>query len=1079
LKSLPDSVSGSTYGAEEAAAEDTVEEETAEETAGEEELLEEEVVEEGEGEEEVLEEEVVEEEIEEELEEELAEDEEITEEELAESLDEGFETAAGGDTDLGGDTPPPPPPPSGDDGGDDGDDVDLFGGTDDDDDAAAAEAQRLATADAPELTVGPISGDEDQEGGIPLNISVASTDEVGNETLSITISDLPDGATLSAGNDNGDGSWTLTEGELDGLSLITAQDYYGDSVLSVTATSTVDGEGGASASTTGSIAVSVADVEEPVPSAGTDGNDVLVGTSGDDEISGLGGDDVIMGLDGDDVLYGQGVGEGGETPVFVDNNTIATAQVIARSDFGVAYSSDVGDASLPRVSIEALHDNRSDVDFYAFTLEAGERLTLDIDYARNQGDSFDSMLWFYDSEGNQLTMDDDTSTSYGGGGSVHSYGSYIEYTVPTAGIYYAAVTGYYQNPFGGGESYYDGGDYVLNVSIDPTTDSTGFGDAPQTIIGNDLGYVPGDDDVLVGGGGDDTLFGGEGTDTAVFSGIFADYTLAIDGLTGNVTVIDNIAGRDGTDILSDIELLEFDDRIVMLEDATFNYLTVDDTRTNISNLTVLDDMTVEGQGDVTNALSGTVYVDGDFTLDDDAVATNYGTVTVDDDLWLYDDASVTNYGAVTVYDDIALYDNASFDNYGTVTVEYDDLALEDNASFTNYGTVTVEYDDLQTRDNASFENYGTVDIQDEYLEVWGSSSFTNYGTGTVDVDEDLEVYDDASFVNYGQINVDDELQVESWGEGGGDSPSFQNYGTIDVDNDLDVGGWSDTSATFTNYVAGTIDVADELNVWGSGSFDNLGTLTIGGDLDLDYDASFTNAGTLTIGDDLELSNDASFTNTVTVTVGDNVSLGEDTVYNATIGESSTSLVVGGDMVMGGALNISLADGSEVNFGGQYNVLSWGGVGSGFFDSIGGLLDTDDGALFDPIFSTDGLTVTALDVTDSNVFVGTDESDVLFGGIDDDFLFGGGGRDIFTFDADAGDDVVVDFGIDDALVFEGFSGDDVVVAFNAETHETVIGATNEGGDSVEVTLRAQEGSGYSVSEDVDGNTVVTLDVPLIN
>ncbi len=161
------------------------------------------------------------------------------------------------------------------------------------------------------------------------------------------------------------------------------------------------------------------------------------------------------------------------------------------------------------------------------------------------------------------------------------------------------------------------------------------------------------------------------------------------------------------------------------------------------------------------------------------------------------------------------------------------------------------------------------------------------------------------------------------------------------------------------------------------------------------------------------------------------------------------------------------------------MLSWGGVGSGFFDSIGGLLDTDDGALFDPVFSTDGLTVTALDVTDSNVFVGTDESDVLFGGIDDDFLFGGDGRDIFTFDADAGDDVVVDFGIDDALVFEGFSGDDVVVAFNAETHETVIGATNEGGDSVEVTLRAQEGSGYSVSEDVDGNTVVTLDVPLIN
>ena len=93
LKALPESAGGSTYGAEEA--------------AGEEELLDEEVAEEGEGEEEILEEELAEEEI---LEEEVVEEEceeEITEDELAESLDEGFETAAGGDTDLGGDVPPP------------------------------------------------------------------------------------------------------------------------------------------------------------------------------------------------------------------------------------------------------------------------------------------------------------------------------------------------------------------------------------------------------------------------------------------------------------------------------------------------------------------------------------------------------------------------------------------------------------------------------------------------------------------------------------------------------------------------------------------------------------------------------------------------------------------------------------------------------------------------------------------------------------------------------------------------------------------------------------------------------------
>jgi len=63
-------------------------------------------------------------------------------------------------------------------------------------------------------------------------------------------------------------------------------------------------------------------------------------------------------------------------------------------------------------------------------------------------------------------------------------------------------------------------------------------------------------DTLRGGAGNDTLDGGAGTDTAVFSGVFGDYIVS-STTAGDITVI----GPDGSDLLRNIELLEFDDQI--------------------------------------------------------------------------------------------------------------------------------------------------------------------------------------------------------------------------------------------------------------------------------------------------------------------------------------------------------------------------------------------------------------------------------------------------------------------------------------------------------------------------------------
>ena len=75
--------------------------------------------------------------------------------------------------------------------------------------------------------------------------------------------------------------------------------------------------------------------------------------------------------------------------------------------------------------------------------------------------------------------------------------------------------------------------------------------------GDDLLYLGIGDDTVTGGAGNDTIDGGAGIDIAIFSGDQADYsiTTTVSGLTETIT----ISGTDGTDTLTNIETLRFDD----------------------------------------------------------------------------------------------------------------------------------------------------------------------------------------------------------------------------------------------------------------------------------------------------------------------------------------------------------------------------------------------------------------------------------------------------------------------------------------------------------------------------------------
>jgi len=82
----------------------------------------------------------------------------------------------------------------------------------------------------------PAYGLEDTAIALDIQSKLADTD--GSEALSIEISGVPDGASLSAGTDNGDGSWTLGPDQLEGLTFTPPADFNGALTLTVEATAT-------------------------------------------------------------------------------------------------------------------------------------------------------------------------------------------------------------------------------------------------------------------------------------------------------------------------------------------------------------------------------------------------------------------------------------------------------------------------------------------------------------------------------------------------------------------------------------------------------------------------------------------------------------------------------------------------------------------------------------------------------------------------------------------------------------------------------------------------------------------------
>ena len=117
-----------------------------------------------------------------------------------------------------------------------------------------------SVADAAELSTTDVSGNEDS--AIALSISTGLVDVDGSESISeITLSNVPDGAILSAGTDNGDGTWTLAAGDLDSLTVTPAENSFENFELEVAVTTT---DGDSTQTVNSSFNVEVASVNDAV-----------------------------------------------------------------------------------------------------------------------------------------------------------------------------------------------------------------------------------------------------------------------------------------------------------------------------------------------------------------------------------------------------------------------------------------------------------------------------------------------------------------------------------------------------------------------------------------------------------------------------------------------------------------------------------------------------------------------------------------------------------------------------------------------------------------------------------------------
>ena len=251
-------------------------------------------------------------------------------------------------------------------------------------------------------------------------------------------------------------------------------------------------------------------------------NDILTGDGNANTLRGGGGIDTLIGGGGDDILYAGAPGLTGGAPDIVKGQGTANASIFAAvslaGGFDLAARPDVANSTtIPHATVVAT--THGGVEYYSFTVQAGETVTFDIDAA-----SFDTTLRLFTSVGSELANNDD------GGSDNPGTDSALTHTFQFAGTYYIEVAQWITNT---GSTFTSGPpsvgqSYTLHVSIPSATV------VPLTQVGSTL-YGEDGADTLHGGAGPDTLSGGAGNDHYIVSSQSAIIVESLGGGHDSVT----------------------------------------------------------------------------------------------------------------------------------------------------------------------------------------------------------------------------------------------------------------------------------------------------------------------------------------------------------------------------------------------------------------------------------------------------------------------------------------------------------------------------------------------------------------
>ncbi|MGL4241643.1 MAG: beta strand repeat-containing protein, partial [Beijerinckiaceae bacterium] len=428
-----------------------------------------------------------------------------------------------------------------------------------------------AVADAPVLQVNPITGPVST--ALPVNLYAFKTDTDGSETLTVTISNVPAGATFSSGASLGGGVWRFTEAQLAGLTMTLAAGTT-STTLSVEARTT-ETSNNATATTNGSITLTVGS-----------GGMSLMGTAFADQLSGGAGNDTLNGSAAADTL----IGNGGNDTYVVDN----AGDVVTEAAAG---GTDLVNTTLATYALGGEVENLTFTGTGAFT-GTGNGLNNSITGGAGAdtlsgGTGADTMVGL---GGNDVYVVDnagDVVTEAGGGG--------ID-RVETALASYTLGTEVENLVFTGAGAFTGTGNGLANSITGGTGADTLSGNA-----GNDTLLGGGSADLLIGGQGADSFTGGGGADTIRY--------LAGDATGGPDTMTDFTAGAGGDVIDIDALIPLYDNNPLTLG----NYVNLQQSGGNTS---IRIDPT--GTGNFTTTLLTLTGVTG---LDLNTMRTNGNLVT--------------------------------------------------------------------------------------------------------------------------------------------------------------------------------------------------------------------------------------------------------------------------------------------------------------------------------------------------------------------------------------------------------------------------------------------------------------------